>query len=1488
MKKRLLAIAMTLAMTLSLLPVTAFAAEDGVTMYINSSESYEDDTPPARAEGAVYNSLADAAKAVTTTKDIVIIQDTEWTFTTDFTLEKPAAKFKLQVAENQSLTVDIRGCTVDLNNMALQNYGTLTVTDSTNGGSGTLTSTASPVIENYGSATVSGKVTVATTGSMAVKGTKSTSTFVLENGTLTGKTYGYSGTAVTCQLKQGVINGGVSPSSGSLTIGTAGGDDQSLVINGSLKMSDGVTVLCGDIENLTGTIESNVVFNGILRTDVSSKLPAGKKCTASGPDTKGTYYTIEDMQKGDAAAQVGNNLYASLTTAAKAVKNNETLTLLKDHTGSSTITINAYGVTVDLNGHSITNTSSDEDAVGLKIYPNYGVKPTDGNMTTLIKNSSDTQAAIKASTPLSIGTGNSQNIISASMEGNIALNPAGGQSIELGNARLIYSEDAANTVGGYRATTADGTYIYGTFQAAIDADVNKTAVLLSDVSGSGAIKFSNGETGILDLGGHEYTYTGSGAVIEVNDSNTNLTIKNGTIVSDGEGAYVGLPYQYGPSNMMYPKNVSLTLDGVNLTVKGEGYGAVSNGRCSGINLTLQNGTVLTANNALGIYWPSGDGKVIIDDSQVTAHTGVQVCAGSLEIKGENAAVTATGTPQDKTESDGGILDGAAISIVKRDGYQELGTVSIEAGTFTSKDRGSAIKAYTFNNDNKTAGAWTDANETIAVTGGTFKNSDGTVSDVKQYIPEGTVLVQDPETGAVIKGDGKNAVASVNGVEYTTLAAAINAAKSGDTVKLLKDYDPDENVLTIEGKDNLTLDLGGNTLTLQLDVKNSQLTLQNGNITAPTKTAILSGGAAVYVYGSDDTSAAAGSCVVNVESSAMLSGYYGILVSGPTYGSNVSYGVTVNVRGTVNDPVFISGNLNNASARKGKNATTINILDGAEMNNTVCMNGEAVVNVYDGATVTGDDAIAVKRGQLNITGGTFTATGAKVDPAEANTNGSETTGSAISVTSTYNTDGSEIDINISGGTFTSVNNAAVYLGHSKNDSGVPVGYQGSLDLEISGGDFSGGSGVPSIYVAEKITADTGIGTEEKIAEEFISGGTYTDEVREYLADEIQYEVGHTGGSFTYTKTMEAAQEAAKPGDSITDLKAATGDTVTLTLKYNDDGATEDTVYTVAKDTAVPLPTPTRSGSYTFAGWFDKSGNKVTGTTYTVAEDATLTAQWTYTGSTSSGSTRYTVTVSETAHGAVKSSHTRASRGTTVTLIVTPDEGYELASLAVYDADGNEIELERGNATRYTFTMPRGKVTVEASFAEAEHVCPAGDFTDVSQSAWYHAAVDYVLEQGIMSGVSADRFGPEDTLTRAMAAQMLWALEGKPVVNYLMQYGDVAQGAWYAEAVRWASAQGVMSGYSGETFGPEDNITREQLALILFNYADQAGYDVDGRADLSGYADEAAVSGWAVTALEWAVDAGLISGREGSALAPAATATRAEVAQIFMNFLENVAK
>ncbi len=278
-----------------------------------------------------------------------------------------------------------------------------------------------------------------------------------------------------------------------------------------------------------------------------------------------------------------------------------------------------------------------------------------------------------------------------------------------------------------------------------------------------------------------------------------------------------------------------------------------------------------------------------------------------------------------------------------------------------------------------------------------------------------------------------------------------------------------------------------------------------------------------------------------------------------------------------------------------------------------------------------------------------------------------------------------------------------------------------------------------------------------------------------------------------------------------------------------------------------------------------------------------------GSSGGGSsvTRYNVSVEDTDNGSIRVSPSRASRGQTVTITVSPDDGYELDRLVVRDADGDRIDLERQSDTRYTFEMPRSRVTVEATFAEIveEDAIP---FRDVDTDDWFYDAVVYAYDTGLMSGVSDREFAPNSTLTRAMVAQMLWALEDKPQVNYLMAYDDVDSGAWFGEAVRWASSEGLMSGYSDTVFGPNDPVTREQLALILYNYARDKGYDVDGGRTLGSYLDADSVSVWAVSALEWAVDAGLISGRGEGLLAPSGTATRAEVAQIFMNFLENVAR
>lgn len=269
--------------------------------------------------------------------------------------------------------------------------------------------------------------------------------------------------------------------------------------------------------------------------------------------------------------------------------------------------------------------------------------------------------------------------------------------------------------------------------------------------------------------------------------------------------------------------------------------------------------------------------------------------------------------------------------------------------------------------------------------------------------------------------------------------------------------------------------------------------------------------------------------------------------------------------------------------------------------------------------------------------------------------------------------------------------------------------------------------------------------------------------------------------------------------------------------------------------------------------------------------------------------YLITVDRVSGGRVTVQPGRADKGDTVTITVYPNDGYELDELVVTDSRGNEIDLDARSATRFTFTMPGGKVTVEASFVRegGQPQVPQTTFADVPASAWYYNAVEYVYENGLMSGVSGGRFAPNDTLTRAMLVQTLYAMEGRPAAASA-GFADVASGDWYASAVNWAAANGVVSGVSETGFGPNNALTREQLALILYRYAQYKGYDTtQGGMAIREFADYGSISSWAAEAMSWAVNAGLISGVGGNQIAPTGTATRAQVAQILMNFCENVA-
>lgn len=278
----------------------------------------------------------------------------------------------------------------------------------------------------------------------------------------------------------------------------------------------------------------------------------------------------------------------------------------------------------------------------------------------------------------------------------------------------------------------------------------------------------------------------------------------------------------------------------------------------------------------------------------------------------------------------------------------------------------------------------------------------------------------------------------------------------------------------------------------------------------------------------------------------------------------------------------------------------------------------------------------------------------------------------------------------------------------------------------------------------------------------------------------------------------------------------------------------------------------------------------------------------------GKYSYEISVAQPDNGSVTVDK-YATEGETVTITATPNAGYMLDTLSV-TAGGKELEvIDNGDGT-YSFTMPSSKVSISAAFAEdPDWVDPeqpeepsttvADIFNDVVPGAWYTDAVQYAYDNGLMTGTSATTFEPNTTTTRGMIVSMLHRLEGSPAVGSA-DFSDVAGGDWYADPVAWAASEGIVGGYGDGTFGPNDPITREQMASILYRYADYKGLDVSARASLDAYSDADSVSPWASDVMSWAVSEGIISGMTEDTLAPQGTATRAQVAAMFQRFLENV--
>ena len=311
----------------------------------------------------------------------------------------------------------------------------------------------------------------------------------------------------------------------------------------------------------------------------------------------------------------------------------------------------------------------------------------------------------------------------------------------------------------------------------------------------------------------------------------------------------------------------------------------------------------------------------------------------------------------------------------------------------------------------------------------------------------------------------------------------------------------------------------------------------------------------------------------------------------------------------------------------------------------------------------------------------------------------------------------------------------------------------------------------------------------------------------------------------------------------------------------------------------LPSASRSGSYSFDGWYtDKSGGtKVTMDTVFSA-NTTVYAHWTYIG----GGGGYNPPVT------YYTLHFETGGGSDISSVREAYNAYIDLSQYVPTWRGHTFigwYSERSLTNKVSGVYLTKDMTVYAGWRVDENPnTGANPFTDVSEKDWFYGDVMFVYENGLMLGTSKTLFSPHGTATRGMMATILWRMEGSPAPKGKNSFTDVEAGRWYADAITWTAENSIFAGYGKDKFGPDDPITREQLAAIFYRYADYKGYDLTVKGNLDTFKDADKITDYAKTAMQWAVGSGLMKGKSGNLLDPQGTATRAEIAAMLHRFIE----
>lgn len=905
----------------------------------------------------------------------------------------------------------------------------------------------------------------------------------------------------------------------------------------------------------------------------------------------------------------------------------------------------------------------------------------------------------------------------------------------------------------------------------------------------------------------------------------------------------------------------------------------SSGKYAGFTLNISDDAEIVSSNDCAAYLP-GYGITNISGGKLSGPQGIRIAAGELNITGGTIEGTSLTDGKDLQSGGSGGTLGAIVVGKASGGYLGNIDVNISNGAViqntadgTDDKRPAAIVVSDKNmaNSEYQNSSINVTTEDIEITGDIIKisnltstpTSDGgeTVLDINNTAVTGSVINQSKSdlnmTSSTVTGDMANTGTGNTFVSDSTISGIVKNSGEGAVA------------VTGNSHVNKTENTGSGSIFVEGDASSDVVALVNGRPYKNLQTAVneaLDNAKIILVKDVELD----GSSVVTPAGALTITGDKTITIDGQN-----KYSITAKADSFVNNGNMInveSGadvtfkDITIDSKNSAKHGINIYTAKDTAKQSSVVIDNVTIKNCKEGYAVVNN---ASKLKVIDITTSGNGWGGINVD----NRVGAYENGATFEMT---------------GGTINDAN--AVYF---ENTNSRPI------NATISGGTFNGDV---------RVNATT---TDVTLA---ISGddAIFSNDVHQYSDNKFQLEYTQNDKTYyRYFASLEDAQKFAIGGDKITDYTTPDSpvekEQCMVTIDFNggtNQSGDESTWKVVSKGDSISDPgTVTKSG-YNFRGW--TVGNQFITFPYIVNDvNVKIVAQWSKKSSSSSRYDGY-ITIINPKNGEVSVSDDWANEDEKITLTITPDKGYVVDKIEIVDDEGDKIDAKKveDKDNKYTFRMANCDVTVTVTFKEEGKTTEDTDkeedkddestettelnFTDVKESDWFFKGVEYVVDKGIMSGVSENEFAPSGKLTRAMLVQMLYNMESRPACDAENAFMDVPVGQWYTDAVIWANDAKIVSGMGEGLFAPNMEITREQMVAMLYNYAKYRGYDVTASADLSAFADTASVSAWAQPAMQWAVAEGYISGMGDSQLAPQGTATRAEIASVIMRFMEATAE